>query len=248
VSVRSPIRDDVALDLAGAATDRQRSAEQVRPVPQIELFGIGVLESDHAVGSCEVFDERHELLGVHVGLGLANRRDGAGVTTVDLRIDDLVTEAIDDEALAENARRPLASDRVGAGTEAPDLGQTLVGGRAHSPQNAAFAERHAFVPKGDVGQTPAFSFGTDAAVDGDAHVVEKHFVEMVAPGHLGDGPDVDTRGGHVENEVRDALVFGDIGIGAGEQDAPLRMVCPGRPDLLAVHDVLIAVAHRHRSQ
>ena len=97
--------DDVALDLAGAAADGERPAEEIRPVPHVELLGIGVLDADHAVGSGEVLDERHELLPVDIGLRLADRCDGAGVAAVDLRVDDLVTQPVDDEALGEGRGR-----------------------------------------------------------------------------------------------------------------------------------------------
>ena len=44
------------------------------------------------------------------------------------------------------------------------------------------------------------------------------------------------------------LCFGRVGIGADEQLAPVGHVGPGAPDLLAVHDVLVALAHRPGAQ
>ena len=48
---------------------------------------------------------------------------------------------------------------------------------------------------------------------------------------------------HRADEVRDALVLRRVGIGAGDEDAELRVLGERRPDLLAVHDPLVAVAH-----
>ena len=51
---------------------------------------------------------------------------------------------------------------------------------------------------------------------------------------------------HVDDEVGDALLRRRVGIGAREQDAEVRDVRERRPDLLPVHDVLLAVARRAR--
>ena len=53
---------------------------------------------------------------------------------------------------------------------------------------------------------------------------------------------------HVEQEVRDALVLGRVGIGAGQQHHPVGHVGERRPHLLAVDDVVVAVLHRPRLQ
>ncbi len=53
---------------------------------------------------------------------------------------------------------------------------------------------------------------------------------------------------HRHRERRDALVLGDVGVGAGEQDAPVGDVGVARPDLVAVDHVLVAVGDRGGAQ
>ncbi len=60
--------------------------------------------------------------------------------------------------------------------------------------------------------------------------------------HLLDRPHGDAGCAHVDDEVRDPAVLLGRRIGAGEQDPVLGDVGERRPDLLAVHDVLVAVA------
>ena len=53
---------------------------------------------------------------------------------------------------------------------------------------------------------------------------------------------------HRADEVRDALVLRRVGVGAGDEDAEPGEVGERRPDLLAVDDVLVAVAHGPRAE
>ena len=82
----------------------------------------------------------------------------------------------------------------------------------------------------------------------DAHVGEEHLVELVRAGHLHERAHLDARRSHVDDEVRDAAVRFGVRVGAGEQDAEARHVRKRCPDLLAVHDELVAVAHGTRRQ
>ena len=56
--------------------------------------------------------------------------------------------------------------------------------------------------------------------------------------------DVDAVLVHVDREVGDALVLGDVGVGAGDQHAEVGDLAAGGPHLLAVDDPLVAVEHR----
>src|SRR3546814_5693302 len=67
-------------------------------------------------------------------------------------------------------------------------------------------------------------------------------------GHLDDRADLDAGRVHRADEVRDALVLVLLGIGAGDEDAVGRELGEGGPDLLAVHHVLVAVAHGPRAE
>ena len=85
--------------------------------------------------------------------------------------------------------------------------------------------------------------GSDEVRDaGITHVVEEHLAEVRLAGRLADRPDVDARRAHVEQEVRDAVALGRVGIGAGEQQAPVGVRGAAGPHLLAVHDVAVALA------
>ena len=76
--------------------------------------------------------------------------------------------------------------------------------------------------------------------------VEEHLVEVGVAVHLPDRADRDPGVAHVDDEVRDAVVPVGVGVGPGEQDPAAGEVRERRPDLLAVDDVLVAVARRPR--
>src|SRR5205823_1051497 len=61
-------------------------------------------------------------------------------------------------------------------------------------------------------------------------------------------PYLDTGRVHVDHEVREALVFRRVGIGARDEHPPARDVRERGPHLLSVHDPLVAVAHRTRRE
>jgi hypothetical protein len=74
---------------------------------------------------------------------------------------------------------------------------------------------------GDLGETPTVVRGSDQMGGGHPHVLEEHLVEVGLAVHLTDGADGDPGVAHVDDEVRDAEVTVGLGIGAGEQDAPV---------------------------
>ncbi len=96
--------------------------------------------------------------------------------------------------------------------------------------------------EGGDGHVPAAVLLAQPVLDGDAHVLKEDLVELVAAGHVHEWPDGDAGGVHGDDEVGDPLVLGDIGIGAGEHEDVLAHVGERRPDLLAVDDVVVAVA------
>src|SRR6185312_14995061 len=57
-------------------------------------------------------------------------------------------------------------------------------------------------------------------------------------------PDLDALALHVEEEHRQALVLGHIGIGAGDQKAVVGIMRARGPDLLAVDDPVVALLLR----
>ena len=55
----------------------------------------------------------------------------------------------------------------------------------------------------------------------DADVVEVDLAEVLVVGHVADGDDADAGRGHVDDELGQALVLGRVGVGAGDEVAPL---------------------------
>ena len=74
-------------------------------------------------------------------------------------------------------------------------------------------------------------------------VVEEHFAELGGAVWLGDATNFDTGLIHGHEQIRDALVLGCIGVGAGEQEAVVGVMALRGPHLLAVDDPLVAVEH-----
>src|SRR5262249_43310494 len=66
--------------------------------------------------------------------------------------------------------------------------------------------------------------------------------------HLHERAHLDSWRAHVDDEVRDPKMLFGARVGAREQDAPLRDVRERRPHLLAVDDVLVAVADGTRGE
>ena len=66
---------------------------------------------------------------------------------------------------------------------------------------------------------PTRCCGPPITASSDAGLGEEHLVEQGPPGELAQGPHVDAGLVHVDREVGDALVLGDVGIGPGDQHA-----------------------------
>ena len=98
-------------------------------------------------------------------------------------------------------------------------------------------------------QAPAFARLADHVRGRHAGAVEGHLAELGrdAVDHL-QRPLFDARLVHRHGERGQPLVLGDVGIGAGQHDAPLGDVGVARPDLVAVDDVLVAVERRRGAQ
>ena len=117
-----------------------------------------------------------------------------------------------------------------------------------APQDTAARQRHPLVGKRHLGECPAPVLLADEVLGGDTHLVEEDLVERVQPCHLDDGSDLDAGQVHGTDEVGNALVFGGLGIGAGDEDAEAGHVGERCPDLLPVDDVDVAVAHGPRRE
>ena len=83
---------------------------------------------------------------------------------------------------------------------------------------------------------------TDPVGVRDPHAVEEHLVEIDLAADVAQGTHLDAGPAEVEEEVRDALALGDVGVCAREQHGEVGEVCPGGPHLLAGDDPRLAVA------
>ena len=201
-------------------------------------------------GAGEVLGQAEHLLAVLVGQRLADRRLGPGGFAPDGGGDRAQPDEPQDLGLdvqrgraagaaAGRRCRPAVADEV----------EQVVRRRAHAPQRAAARQRHPLVAERDLGQRPAVVLVADEVLGRHADVVEEHLVERVRAGHLDDRAGSSMPGQvHRADEVRDALVLGRVGIGAGDEDAEAGELGQRRPDLLAVDHPLVAVAHGPRAQ
>ena len=121
-----------------------------------------------------------------------------------------------------------------------------VGGLA--PSGVVAADGGPLVHQRGEGHPPALAHRADAAGVGHPHVGEVDLVELGLAGHLAQGPDLHPLAVHVQGEVGQALVLGELGVGAGDEHSPVGRVGQRRPHLLAVDHPFVAVGHRPGGQ
>ncbi len=133
-------------------------------------------------------------------------------------------------------QEPTAGQRRGgAGHDALD--DLLGAGGLVDPQHPAL------VCQRPARHRPAVVQLADEVLGGDLHVGEEDLVEVrvLAVGELGDGPGLDARGLHVDDEHADAGVLGGVGVGAHEAEAEVGVVRARGPHLLAVDHEAVPV-------
>ncbi len=143
------------------------------------------------------------------------------------------------EPVAQHGGAPLRARR-------PQCGG--VGDRARTAPAAAAAERGALVHQRGHRDGPAVADLAEPVFVRDAGVGEVHLVELGLARHLAQRPGLHPGPVHVDDKVGQALVFGHIRIGAGQQQTPARLVRQAGPHLLPVDHPVVAVAHRAGGQ
>ncbi len=108
-------------------------------------------------------------------------------------------------------------------------------------QRPHVGDRAALVGERILGDVPALPFGAEAIRDGHAHVLEEHLREHRPAVHFLDRLHREAGRVHRHHHARDAEVLRRRRVGANEQDHPLRPHREAGPDLLPVHDVVVAV-------
>ena len=110
------------------------------------------------------------------------------------------------------------------------------------------AERHPLAHQRRDGHPPALPFLAEHVLVRDAHVVQEDLVEFCFASDLIQRPHLDAWRVHVEHEIREAVVLGNVRVGARDEQPPLRYVRECRPGLLAVDHPRVSVAHRARRE
>ena len=123
---------------------------------------------------------------------------------------------------------PLAEDRVVGRGAAVDAG---LGGQRGEPLEAvgdlgdrAEGEPGALVHQRRDRHRPAVADAADDVGVGDPRLLDEDLVELALAGDLDQRPDLDALLLHVHQEVGEALVLGGVGVGAGDEHAPLRVL------------------------
>src|SRR5262245_8198906 len=88
---------------------------------------------------------------------------------------------------------------------------------------------------------PAVVQLADQVFDGDDDIVEKYLAELLIAHDRLDRSDPDAWAVQINQQETDAGVprLG-LRIGAHEREHPIRMMCPGRPNLMPAHHEMIA--------
>ena len=100
------------------------------------------------------------------------------------------------------------------------------------------------VAEQEFGVGPALVFLADQVFDRHAHVFEKDVVDLVRTVDGDDRAHGDARRLHVDQQERDAGLRLCRSVGADQAENPVGMLGQRRPGLVAVDDVVVAVAHR----
>ena len=143
---------------------------------------------------------------------------------------------------AATLSRATGSRRRSLGQAAPEPHE--VADRTGLALRDRAADRHTLVHQRGHRDAPAVAGVADAVAVGDAHVGHVDLVELRLAGDLHERPDLDPGRVHVEGEVREALVLRDVRVRARDEHPAVGHVRERVPDLLAVDDPLVAVAHR----
>jgi cholest-4-en-3-one 26-monooxygenase len=186
-------------------------------------------------------EQRHAELGpIAAGLGphdlhhravdvraapVANRRTNPGLHVVE----DLLERVRVRESLAENRL-------VFTAEPARELDQIRVAERG----SVAATDDRCFVREDRARRGPSVVDLADDVRGRHAHVGEEHLVEVRGPGDLPQRSNLDTGAAQIQKKERDAPMLRRVEIGARQQDREVAEVRVRRPDLLPVHDELVA--------
>ena len=158
----------------------------------------------------------------------------------------------DDAQLRHLQRLQLDLDRGDLGAEALVLDQRLAAGLLERGEfleaadarlgHADAGDAGALVAEQELGVVPALVLLADQVLDRHLHVVEEHLVDLVAAVDGQDRAHGDAGRLHVDQQERDAFLLLRRRIGAHQAEDPVGVLRQRGPGLLAVDDVVVAVA------
>src|SRR3954466_9318048 len=244
--------DDVALDLVGAAVDRDLAVVEVA---RRDLGGpvhgfVRAVVAVHVVGRGERADHFHQQLGgglLYLGaLDLQHRGSRIGLALAVLAFvgDDAELRQLERLELDLAGRELVAEgrvldDRLAAGFdltgEIADAAEPLLGDTDARDAGALIAEQEFRV-------IPALVLLADQILDGHFDVVEEYLVDLGAAVDGLDRAHRDALGLHREHDEGDAHLLLGGRIGAAEAEDHVGVLGERGPGLLAVDDPLVALA------
>ena len=122
------------------------------------------------------------------------------------------------------------------------LGQVFQGAQ-FALAGAHAARAHALVAQQVLGHRPAFVLFKHQVLDRHLDVIKEDLVHLVAAVHQDQGAHRDAGRGHVHQQKADAfLALLGLAVGAHQAEDPVPVVAECGPDLLAVDDVVVALA------
>src|SRR5581483_7962982 len=235
------VRDHLALDLRRPAHDRVGAREEEEAEPPAGPLGALVVEPEEPARSEHLHRERPHALRELAPEELLERRLGTDRLAARLRRQAATAEKAHDLEIDVRLGELLAYARVAVraapAREFEELRQVL----RHVAVEHERPHRTALVREDAHRDLPAVARLSDDVVARDADLIEEDLVELRLARHLAERADVDAGLLHVDEGRRDAGVLLCVGIGAGEEEAPVRDLGDARPDLLAAHDPVVAV-------
>ncbi|MCY1437633.1 hypothetical protein D9M71_538010 [compost metagenome] len=93
------------------------------------------------------------------------------------------------------------------------------------------------------GACPTLVFLTDQVFNGDAHIVEKDFIDLVLTVQGDDRPNGDAGCLHIDQQEADATLLLCFGIGAYQAKDPVGIVGQCGPGFLTVNHIVVTLAY-----
>src|ERR1700730_2070892 len=237
--------NNVALHLGGAGFDGISASAQVSVGPNSFVDGVRVAAQELAVGTEQFLRDLLEALVELAPEDFLDRALRARYTSGGDAAEGAHLVEAHDFNLRAALCELLADDRVLSGGPAVALDRPRefdkTGNIALEGKMQASAVRTALVHQGAHRHIPSVIHFAENIFKRDANIAEEQLVEFGLPGHLTQGANFDAGRFHIHEEDGESFVFRRARVGANDEFTPIAHPAVAGPDLLAVHDVVIAV-------